>query len=101
MIRAISLVCSLPIVAACASVGPTADQMKAMEGVSASLCVESPGWNGAAVKVHYASFGGHSVGTAGGNGEVTCGSSTVKFTNEGKAGQLVKQPDTQPTKGTQ
>jgi hypothetical protein len=75
----------VPLLAACAQLGPTSEQLKAMEGTSSSLCVESPGWNGASVKAHYASFGGKSSGTAGGGGEATCGSSTVKFTNEGKA----------------
>ena len=86
------LLASLALVlAACAHLGPTAEQMKAMEGLSASLCVKSPGWNGSAVEVHYASFGGKSTGTAGGGGKVACGTSTVEFTNEGKA-QAGKSP---------
>lgn len=68
----------------CAAVGPTPEQMKAMEGQSASMCFKSPGWNGAAIEVHIASFGGKSTGTAGGGGEATCGASVIKFTNEGK-----------------
>lgn len=68
----------------CAAVGPTAEQMKAMEGLSASLCIKSPGWNGSEIAIHYSSFGGKSVGSAGGGGKVTCGSSVVEFTNEGK-----------------
>lgn len=74
----------------CAQLGPTAEQMKAMEGTSSSLCVESPGWNGASVKVHYASYGGRSTGAAGGGGKAACGASTVEFTNEGKAPPVVK-----------
>lgn len=78
---------ALVIVAAsgCASVGPSAEQMKAMEGLSSSLCIKSPGWNGAAIEVHYASYGGKSSGTAGGGGEATCGASVAKFSNEGRA----------------
>lgn len=78
----------LPAFAACAMlagcVGLSAETIKAMEGQSSSLCVEVPAWNGSPGKVHYASFGGKSTGTAGGGGEATCGTSTVKFTNEGK-----------------
>jgi hypothetical protein len=69
----------------CAQLGPTPDQAKAMEGTSASLCVSSPGWNGSPVNAHYATFGGKASGTAGGGGKSTCGTSTVEFTNEGKA----------------
>lgn len=69
----------------CASVGPTPEQMQAMAGLSSSLCVESPGWNGAAIKAHYVSVGGKATGTAGGSAEVTCGASVAKFENEGKA----------------
>lgn len=68
----------------CASLGPSPEQIKAMEGTSSSFCVKAPGWNGAAIDAHYSSFGGKSTGTAGGGGEATCGNSTVKFTNEGK-----------------
>src|SRR5688572_62336 len=75
----------LTVLQGCAQLGPTPDQMKAMENSSSSVCIESPGWNGSPVKVHYASFGGRSTGTAGGGGEATCGSSVVKFANEGKA----------------
>ena len=78
---------ALPMLAAlsgCASLGPSAEQIKAMEGTSSSFCFESPGWNGAAVKAHYSSFGGKATGTAGGGGEATCGNSSVKFSNEGK-----------------
>lgn len=74
----------------CASLGPTAEQLKAMEGTSSSICIESPGWNGAAIKAHYSSFGGKSTGTGGGGGEATCGSSVVKFTNEGKSAPAPK-----------
>lgn len=73
------------LVSACASIGPTPDQLKAMDGLSQTMCFKSPGWNGSPVEVHVASFGGKSTGTAGGGGEATCGASTVKFTNEGKA----------------
>ncbi len=79
------LVCMIATLAACSSVGPTAEQLKAMEGTSSSICVETPGWNGAAIKMHYSSFGGKSTGTAGGGGKATCGSSTVEFANEGRA----------------
>ena len=71
--------------AGCANLGPTPEQIKAMEGTSSSFCIESPGWNGAAIKAHYSSFGGKATGTAGGGGEAACGTSTVKFTNDGKA----------------
>jgi len=74
----------LPIVG-CASLGPSPEQIKAMEGTSSSFCIESPGWNGAAIKAHYSSFGGKSTGTAGGGGKATCGGSVIEFTNEGKA----------------
>lgn len=66
----------------CAGLSP--ETIKAMEGQSGSLCVEVPAWNGSPAKVHYTSFGGKSTGTAGGGGEATCGSSTVKFNNEGR-----------------
>ena len=68
----------------CAAVGPDPAQLKAMEGSQSSLCIESPGWNGSSVKVHYASFGGKSTGTAGGGGKALCGASTAEFTNEGR-----------------
>lgn len=77
----------LILLTGCAQLGPTPEQMKAMDGLSSSLCVKSPGWNGSAVEIHYSSFGGKSTGTAGGGGEMTCGSSVAKFTNEGKAGK--------------
>lgn len=69
----------------CAQLGPTADQMKAMEGLNSSLCIKSPGWNGSSVEVHYSSFGGKATGTAGGGGKAQCGNSTVEFSNEGRA----------------
>lgn len=69
----------------CAQLGPTPEQIKEMQGTSSSLCVQSPGWNGSNVSVHYASYGGKSTGTAGGGGEATCGASAAKFSNEGKA----------------
>lgn len=71
--------------AGCAQMGPTPEQLTAMQGTSSSLCVQSPGWNGSPVAVHYASFGGRSTGTAGGGGEATCGASKITFANEGKA----------------
>lgn len=80
------------LLAGCAAVGPTPEQMKAMDGLSSSLCVKAPGWNGAAVEIHYSSFGGRSTGTAGGGGEMTCGASVAKFTNEGK----VEKPKAAP-----
>lgn len=79
-----ALLCGL-MLGGCGTLGPTAEQMKAMEGLNSSLCVKSPGWNGAAVEVHYTSFGGKAVGTAGGGGKVACGTSTVEFNNEGRA----------------
>lgn len=88
------LVVAVMLTSGCASVGPSAEQMKAMEGLSSSLCIKSPGWNGAAIEVHYASYGGKSSGTAGGDGEATCGNSVAKFTNQGKAPPTVKMiPD--------
>lgn len=72
----------------CASINP--DMIKAMEGQSGSLCVEFPSWNGSQGRVHYASFGGKSTGTAGGGGKAACGASTVEFTNEGR--QAPKTP---------
>ena len=59
----------LVLLTGCASIGPTAEQLKAMEGSSSSLCVQSPGWNGSQVSVHYSSFGGKATGTAGGGGK--------------------------------
>lgn len=82
--KAILAVLMCAALAGCASLGPTPEQIKAMEGTSSSFCIESPGWNGAAIKAHYSSFGGKSTGTAGGGGEAACGTSTVKFTNEGR-----------------
>lgn len=70
--------------ASCASLGPTPEQIKAMEGTSSSFCIKAPGWNGAAIDAHYSSFGGKSTGTAGGGGKATCGNSAVEFTNEGR-----------------
>lgn len=72
------------VLTGCQQLGPSEGQLRAMEGTSTSLCFKSPGWNGSAVEVHVASFGGKATGTAGGGGEATCGSSVVKFTNEGK-----------------
>lgn len=73
------------VLGGCAHVGPSPEQMKAMEGLSSSLCVKSPGWNGSPVEVHYSSFGGKATGTGGGGGEAVCGASTAKFNNEGRA----------------
>lgn len=78
--------------AGCASLGPTPEQIRAMEGTSSSFCIKGPGWNGAAIEAHYSSFGGKSTGTGGGGGEAACGASIIKFTNEGKA-------PSNPTKG--
>jgi len=83
----------LGCLAGCQSLGPSAEQMKAMDGLSSSLCIKSPGWNGAAVEVHYASFGGKSTGTAGGGGEATCGASVAKFENQGKAQPPAAKPN--------
>jgi len=88
MTRISLCLCALAL-AGCSAVGPTQEQLKAMEGTSASLCIKSPGWNGAAVEVHYASFGGKGTGTAGGGGTAECGTSKITFVNEGK---LVQQP---------
>ena len=76
---------ALLLLPACAQMGPTAEQLKAMEGTSSSLCVNSPGWNGSPVSVHYSSFGGKSTGTGGGGGSAKCGTSEVTFANEGRA----------------
>lgn len=80
----------IALLTGCAQLGPTAEQIDKMKGTSSSLCVSSPGWNGSNVSVHYASYGGKSTGSAGGGGEATCGSSTVKFNNEGAAPPTVK-----------
>lgn len=80
---------------ACAASGPTPEQLKAMEGSQSSWCLQSPGWNGANVSVHYVSFGGKSTGTAGGGGNAKCGSSEALFTNEGRA-QPVPKPAPAP-----
>lgn len=72
------------LLAGCASLGPSTEQIRAMEGTSSSFCFKSPGWNGSAVEAHYSSFGGKATGTAGGGGKAVCGNSTVEFTNEGK-----------------
>ena len=69
----------------CAATGPTPEQLKAMEGSQSSWCLQSPGWNGAQVSVHYVAFGGKSTGTAGGGGTAKCASSEAVFTNDGKA----------------
>lgn len=76
----------------CASLGPTPEQIKAMEGTSSSFCIKAPGWNGAAIEAHYSSFGGKSTGTGGGGGDATCGNSSVKFTNEGRAPSSATAP---------
>jgi hypothetical protein len=80
--KTIIALCAIAI-SGCAGINP--NTIKAMEGQSASLCVEFPAWNGSPGKAHFATFGGKSTGTAGGGGEATCGSSTVKFSNEGKS----------------
>lgn len=72
------------VLAGCQQLGPTADQMKSMEGLSSSMCFKSPGWNGSAVEVHVATFGGKATGNAGGGGKATCGASVIEFNNEGK-----------------
>lgn len=69
----------------CATAGLSAEQLKAMEGQSSSVCFRAPGWNGSQVEIHYTSFGGKSTGTAGGGGKATCGTSTAEFSNEGRA----------------
>lgn len=92
IIKQITIAFAALFFAGCAGIGPTPEQLKAMDGLSQSMCFKSPGWNGAAVEVHVASFGGKSTGTAGGGGEATCGASVVKFTNEGKAPSAPKGP---------
>lgn len=76
------------LLSGCAGLSP--DVIKAMEGQSSSLCIKGANWNGSPLEAHYASFGGKSTGTAGGGGEATCGGSTVKFNNDGKAPPVVK-----------
>ncbi len=87
------LIAFAALLSGCQSLGPTPEQIKAMEGTSSSFCIKSPGWNGSAIEAHYSSFGGKSVGTGGGGGQASCGASSVTYTNEGK----VQIP---PTKGT-
>lgn len=75
----------LALLAGCQTLGPTAEQIKEMKGTSSSFCVEAgPGFYTPAMAAHYTSFGGQSVGTAGGGGSATCGKSSVTFTNEGR-----------------
>lgn len=73
------------MLSACSSLGPTPEQLKAMELTSSSFCITSSSWNGAPSSVHYVSFGGKSVGTAGGGGKAACGASLADFSNDGKA----------------
>lgn len=80
----------------CAQMGPTAEQLVAMKGTSSSLCVQSPGWNGSQVAVHYASFGGQSTGTAGGGGEAVCAASKITFNNEGRFAPSSTAPKVSP-----
>lgn len=69
----------------CQTLGPSAEQIKEMKGTSSSFCVEAgPSLYNAAISAHYASFGGQSVGTAGGGGTANCGKSSVTFNNEGR-----------------
>lgn len=72
------------LLGACTALGPSAEQIKAMEGTSSSFCFKSPGWNGSTIEAHYSSFGGKATGTAGGGGKAACGASIVEFNNEGK-----------------
>lgn len=74
----------LVVLTGCQQLGPSEGQLRAMEGTSTSMCFKSPGWNGSAVEVHVASFGGKSTGAAGGGGKATCGASVIEFTNEGR-----------------
>lgn len=74
----------LLLLVGCASLTPTPEQLKALEGQSSSTCITSPGWNGSPVQVHHATFGGKATGTGGGGGKAACGSSVVEFNNEGK-----------------
>ena len=77
----------------CTALGPSTEQIRAMEGTSSSFCFKAPGWNGSPIDAHYSSFGGKATGTAGGGGKATCGASVVEFTNEGK---FVATPRTTP-----
>lgn len=77
------------ILCGCASLDPAT--IKAMDGMSASICAQTPGWNGSAMNIHITSFGGKATGTAGGGGKATCGASVVEFTNEGKDKQEPKK----------
>lgn len=89
----LTLILITVFLSACAGPMVSAEQMKAMAGISSSLCVKAPGWNGSQVEVHYASFGGKATGTGGGGGKAVCGNSTAEFTNEGKAVPPPMQPD--------
>ena len=90
----LSLALAAALAAGCAGPGMSAEQMKAMEGSSSSMCIKFPAWNGSLAEVHYASFGGKSTGTAGGGGKAMCGASVVEFINEGRA--LPPQPQPLP-----
>jgi hypothetical protein len=76
------LILMILLSAGCSSLDPAT--IKAMDGMSASVCAQTPGWNGSPMNVHVATFGGKATGNAGGGGKATCGSSVVEFTNEGK-----------------
>lgn len=70
------------LLAACASITP--EQISAMASQSGALCVTGATWNGSPASVQYTSFGGKSVGTAGGGGVAECGAAKFTFNNEGK-----------------
>ena len=88
--KTIITLAAVALLAGCANTGLTADQMAAMAGVSASMCINGPGWNGGTVAIHYVSFGGKSTGTAGGGGKAVCGASTAQFDNDGRAVPVAK-----------
>ena len=66
----------------CANLTP--EQIQAMSGQAGALCVTGATWNGSPMSVQYTSFGGKSVGTAGGGGVAECGAAKFTFNNEGK-----------------
>lgn len=79
-------------VASCSALGPSTEQIKAMEGTSSSFCLKAPGWNGSPIESHYSSFGGKSTGTGGGGGKAACGASVVEFDNNGRAAPAKAAP---------
>ncbi len=85
MKRILAVIAACVLLGACQTLGPSAEQIKEMKGTTSSMCVEmGPGFYTPAMAVHYTSFGGQSVGTAGGGGVASCGKSNVTFANEGR-----------------